>query len=443
MKSKKLGLSCSLAVVSLAVVGLLLISLPAGAQSLKFSIDTVTFDTQVVGTSSSAIQITLSNIDNKNPLRITKASTGDIPGDFALSDNQCERSLDPNQTCTVNIIFKPGALGARSGKLTVTSNATNNPQGVGLSGVGIPLKVTSVSGTLALGGKVTVTVDGLSNYVPSSPDKDPTKLLLYLNGNALKGTTPTGVLRAQKAVTYDLDFTPDNQGVWLALFHPPAWTRQVALSVGFDNGAPAPSVYDGVTGDSEGKKTVGLTVVPQGRFAAYVAVFLVFLVLFLWLEKSSGILRDTGPNPGAGKMRPYSLGRSQMAFWFFIVFASFAFIQLVTRSYNTITPQALTLMGISAATYLGAAVVDSSKSAAATAAPALASESFLMDILTDVNGISLHRFQLMVWTVALGFIFVSSVFSSLAMPQFNETLLGLMGISSGTYIGFKFPEKQQ
>jgi hypothetical protein len=27
------------------------------------------------------------------------------------------------------------------------------------------------------------------------------------------------------------------------------------------------------------------------------------------------------------------------------------------------------------------------------------------------------------------------------MPEFDTTLLGLMGISSGTYIGFKFPEK--
>jgi hypothetical protein len=28
------------------------------------------------------------------------------------------------------------------------------------------------------------------------------------------------------------------------------------------------------------------------------------------------------------------------------------------------------------------------------------------------------------------------------MPQFNPTLLGLMGISSGTYLGFKVPESR-
>jgi hypothetical protein len=29
------------------------------------------------------------------------------------------------------------------------------------------------------------------------------------------------------------------------------------------------------------------------------------------------------------------------------------------------------------------------------------------------------------------------------MPEFSTTLLGLMGISSGTYLGFKLPEKKQ
>jgi hypothetical protein len=41
----------------------------------------------------------------------------------------------------------------------------------------------------------------------------------------------------------------------------------------------------------------------------------------------------------------------------------------------------------------------------------------------------------------LGLVFIRSVLLQLVMPDFDTTLLGLMGISSGTYIGFKFPEK--
>lgn len=70
------------------------------------------------------------------------------------------------------------------------------------------------------------------------------------------------------------------------------------------------------------------------------------------------------------------------------------------------------------------------------------SESFLLDILSDTGGVNFHRFQMMAWTIVLGFIFAGHVYRDLAMPQFNETLLALLGISAGTYLGLKIPESQ-
>ena len=70
------------------------------------------------------------------------------------------------------------------------------------------------------------------------------------------------------------------------------------------------------------------------------------------------------------------------------------------------------------------------------------SAGFLRDILSDASGYSFHRFQIFAWTLVLGVIFISSVYNQLTMPEFSTTLLGLMGISSGTYIGFKFPENK-
>jgi hypothetical protein len=49
---------------------------------------------------------------------------------------------------------------------------------------------------------------------------------------------------------------------------------------------------------------------------------------------------------------------------------------------------------------------------------------------------------MVVWTIILGVVFAARVKSDLVMPDFSATLLGLMGISSGTYIGFKFPEQK-
>jgi hypothetical protein len=70
------------------------------------------------------------------------------------------------------------------------------------------------------------------------------------------------------------------------------------------------------------------------------------------------------------------------------------------------------------------------------------SGGFLRDLLSDRSGYSFHRFQIFAWTIVLGIIFVSSVYNNLTMPEFSPTLLGLMGLSAGTYIGFKFPEQK-
>jgi hypothetical protein len=64
------------------------------------------------------------------------------------------------------------------------------------------------------------------------------------------------------------------------------------------------------------------------------------------------------------------------------------------------------------------------------------------DLVTDANGPSFHRFQMIVWTVILGILFLAGVYKNLAMPEFSGTMLALMGISAGTYLGFKIPEKQ-
>jgi len=68
------------------------------------------------------------------------------------------------------------------------------------------------------------------------------------------------------------------------------------------------------------------------------------------------------------------------------------------------------------------------------------SESFLRDILSDANGVNFHRFQMAAWTFVLAIIFIKEVYENLAMPTFNTTLLGLLGLSAGTYLGMKIPE---
>jgi len=68
---------------------------------------------------------------------------------------------------------------------------------------------------------------------------------------------------------------------------------------------------------------------------------------------------------------------------------------------------------------------------------------FFLDLLRERCNVDFHRFQLITWTVILGLVFVFGVFKQLAMPKFDAALLILMGISNGTYLGFKRPAAEK
>lgn len=356
----------------------------------------------------------------------------------------------------------------------------------------VPIKVKAVTGKLMLYNTITVEVENLSEYL-KQPDKDANKFVLYLDWRPLKGVNSRLIDGVDK-LQFDISRTSDTKDVWNALLGKPfaedkGFTYLVPVSIGYENENPLPSDVK-----------YPLIVINKIWFWIFMAFFVLALILFVWLARASGIIRDPCPELPAPK-RPYSLGRTQMAFWFFVVAISYVFIWMITSDLESLTDSALGLIGISAGTALGAAVVGSSKrkgveskckdlekekavletrlneelgpQIAASPQPANLSElkreqaekktrldqvnkeiqdltasitpqeteGFLIDILTDADGISLHRFQIAVWTIVLGFIFTVSIYSSLAMPQFSGTLLALMGISGGTYIGFKFPEK--
>jgi FtsH-binding integral membrane protein len=242
------------------------------------------------------------------------------------------------------------------------------------------------------------------------------------------------------------------------------------------------------------------------RLVAWCFLFALLLGLFLWMAAESDIIRESGPPPRPDKngkipRKAFSLARTQMAWWTFLVIAGFILIWMVTWDSGAIPPSVLALIGISTATGLAGAVVDKSSVSSlaseqsqlssekaglqaettalrtqlaappsgttaaniqagidtrtarikaiddrlteiAAQAATSATEGFFIDILSDANGLSFHRFQLFAWTVVLGIIFIASFVRQLEMLDFSATLLGLMGISSGTYIGFKFPEQK-
>lgn len=361
-------------------------------------------------------------------------------------------------------------------------------------------RVKAFLGNLELDDIIEIHVENLEKWAENN---DVTKLVPYISGRAIKGNYPEELHVDRGHVIYHLEITPENKNVWIDLLgEPNAIRKPVTLSVGLADGSAFDSVH-------ERENPVTLTVIsPVYGFVALVLISITLLLL-VWLARSTNIIREPGPCPIPGKKRPYNLGRAQMAFWFFLIYASYLTIWLITGALDTITASLLALMGISAGTALGEAMIDNGKDtaktnqgqdltaeklaleqnisqmqeqldaaneSAATALtdqsnrealnrqlvesrtrlgqidqqlrtlssqqPATVSSGFLRDVLSDSSGYSFHRFQIFAWTIVLGIIFVSSVYNSLTMPEFSTTLLGLMGLSAGTYIGFKFPEEK-
>jgi hypothetical protein len=341
---------------------------------------------------------------------------------------------------------------------------------------------------------------------------NPRDYVLYLNGQALKGVKVKAIEGTkQNWLAFDLERTEESDQAWRSLLGSPWFAhRQVGVSVGLPDKQALPQ-------SAPDYRPMIYLRLYYPRWVVICSLALILLVfLFVRRARKGGFIHDSNPpNPPEGALKPYSLALTQVAWWFFLVIGSFVFIYLVTGDYNTVTSQALILMGIGTGTALGAFMINTTKrdtadlqlstlrpeqakldaevvqlaakgadlktkidnaGAQATTEDQLAlrdnavalaekraklaeidkqineaesglskpaSETFIKDLLTDVNGITLHRFQMLVWTIVLGIIFCIGIYRNLAMPEFSVTLLALMGISNGTYLGFKIPERQQ
>jgi hypothetical protein len=144
---------------------------------------------------------------------------------------------------------------------------------------------------------------------------------------------------------------------------------------------------------------------------------------------------------------PYSLARTQLAFWTLLAAVSFIFIWANTDELATISTTTAILIGISGGASIIGKIVDKERSArsavkmnAAAFNGKFKSEGFLKDILSDSKGLSVSKLQLVVFTMILGIYFLWYVIYNLSMPNFSDTLLLLVGISNTTYAGVKFTD---
>ena len=99
---------------------------------VSLSSSSLTFPAQIVGISSSAQTVKLTNTGYAS-LAISSISAG---GDFSQT-NTCGTTVSAGANCTISVTFKPTATGTWTGTVSIWDNAAGSPQSVALSGTGV------------------------------------------------------------------------------------------------------------------------------------------------------------------------------------------------------------------------------------------------------------------------------------------------------------------
>ncbi|MDH4263063.1 MAG: hypothetical protein OEV78_08470 [Spirochaetia bacterium] len=336
-----------------------------------------------------------------------------------------------------------------------------------------------------IGDEIIITVDHLDSFLKKyqNPDNPFTpNIILLLNNIAIKGLKPLSIDSTNGKIVFALSKEDGSQTAWASLLG--KWKfkelyQTIPISVGVEN--------ESIPSDAK----LRLIYIRGTAFIVWIITTLLILLFFIYLSIKTPILKFTDINS------PYSLSKTQMFLWIFVILTSYLFIWFVIQDFNSLNKTALTLLGLSLTTGGAAIFIDSRKINGLSQLRAESeslqetiqdlkvkinllkkstgdqlvnmqkelnektmqkaildhkikafpvsnnskAETFIKDLLHDSDGWSLPRLQVFIWTIILIGIFVSNVYSQLSMPEFNESLLLLMGISQGTYLGFKLPEK--
>lgn len=173
----------------------------------------LTFATQVVGTTSASQSIRLTNI-GASALTVTGISSTVA---FAQT-NTCPASLSPQAGCTIKVTFTPTAGGKVSGTLTI--NSSQGPVVVALSGTGADFSLTSsqTKQTMTNGSSViySLTVSPIGGPFPDSIDLAcqgaPAQTTCSLSPSTVSGSKAVTVTLTVKTTATHAELRPLHPG---------------------------------------------------------------------------------------------------------------------------------------------------------------------------------------------------------------------------------------
>lgn len=219
--------------------------------ALGFGPTSLSFPTQVVGTTSPTRTISLTNPGNA-PLLIQSIATS---GDFRVVSTSCAQSypaaVAPGAACSVVVDFTPTAGGGRSGALLIGGDVPGGPYGVRLMGAGLAPSLSVDATGLSFGGQQT-SLSSTPRTITLANRGDATLTIsaTTLAGEAFSrtgGTCPTSLpatMAPGVSCTITVAFSPAQaqaySGTLSLLSDDPAGAQSVALD-GVGTAGPSPS----------------------------------------------------------------------------------------------------------------------------------------------------------------------------------------------------------
>jgi Abnormal spindle-like microcephaly-assoc'd, ASPM-SPD-2-Hydin len=193
------------------------------AVAIGISPTSLTFGSQVVGTTSAAQAVTVSNNGNFPLIFSSIVMSGDFAGATLA---QCPSIGEENPPCVFSITFKPMAAGVRSGTITFTDTGTGSPQTVTLTGTGTPgaATVTVTPSSLTFGSQALTTTSAPLSVTVMNTSTGPVNFAGFTTSgadaedfgvplpNSSSGCSPTGTLAAGATCTINVLFTPQAAG---------------------------------------------------------------------------------------------------------------------------------------------------------------------------------------------------------------------------------------
>src|SRR6184192_3093342 len=162
---------------------------------------------------SSSLGVTLTNSGNSN---VTISDVSTSGAGYSASGVSANATLTPGQTATLNVTFAPTAAGNVTGTVSVSSNASNSPTTIALSGTGaaVTSQLTATPTSLSFGSVnegassslgVTLTNSGNSNVTISDVSTSGA-------GYSASGVSANATLTPGQTATLNVTFAPTAAG---------------------------------------------------------------------------------------------------------------------------------------------------------------------------------------------------------------------------------------